>query len=79
MDYKEGPGWEPRVTKVFRKIMSSVSIGLSWMIAVATAGLYFGLAYFDGPAWQSILFFAIAGISFYFLLRFLYKTWKDEF
>ena len=79
MDEQEKPGWDPRVTKIFRKIINTSALGLSWLMAVATAGLYFKVGHFDGkPIWQPLLFYFLVAVSFWLLFRFLYKTWKDE-
>jgi len=34
-------GWDPEVTKYFRKIINTIFIGLLWLMAVLTAGLYY--------------------------------------
>ncbi|MBL0234039.1 MAG: hypothetical protein IPQ08_10260 [Chitinophagaceae bacterium] len=80
MDQQEDPGWDPRVSKLFRKIMNSVFLGLIWLLAVATAGLYFKLGYINsGNSWPAIIFYGIVAISMTALGIYLYRTWKDEF
>ena len=80
MDEQENPNWDPRVSKLFKKIINSVFLGLIWMLCVATAGLYFKLGYFNnGPSWQPILFYTIVAITMTLMGRYLYRTWKDEF
>ncbi len=80
MDEQENPGWDPRVSGLFKKILNSVFLGLIWMMAVATAGLYFKLGYFNnGPAWQPILFYTIVAITMALIGRYLYRIWKNEF
>lgn len=68
---------DPEVRKYFIKILNSFSYGLLWMLAIATAGLYFKLAIIQaGWHWYNVVFyFALAG-SLFLLLRYYYKTWK---
>lgn len=71
------PNWDPEVKNFFVKILNSIAIGLAWMIACATAGLYFELAYSNGkPVIYTILFYAIAAITLALLIWYLYKKWK---
>jgi uncharacterized membrane protein len=70
-------GWDPEVSKFFRRILNSVSLVLIWMIACATAGIYNELA-FPGksPVAYVIIFYVCAVVSLFFLLRYLIKAWK---
>jgi hypothetical protein len=71
--------WDPGVKKLFVKIINTVFLGLLWMISSATAGIYFELGYTNGkPLIYTILFYAGMLISLLFLIRYLYKTWKDD-
>ncbi|MEO7982527.1 MAG: hypothetical protein ABI688_00470 [Bacteroidota bacterium] len=71
--------WDPEVKKFFVKILNSIALGLFWMMACATAGIYFELGYTNGkPVIYTILFYAGMLISLFFLLRYLYKIWKSE-
>jgi hypothetical protein len=67
-------GWDPEVKKFFLKIINTVSYGLLWMMACATAGLYFQLGY--GRGMYTVIFYLLMAITFLLLLRFFYKTWK---
>lgn len=70
-------GMDPEVKKYFRKIIRSFSIGLLWLLVIATAGIYFKLgevAY--GFRWYNILFYFLSVVSFVFLLFYYYKLWK---
>ena len=70
-------GWDPDVKKFLVKILNSVSMGLLWLMACSTAGLYFELAYADGkPVLYTILFYAGMGLTLFLLIRYLYKKWK---
>jgi hypothetical protein len=69
-------GWDPEVKRYFRKIISSFSYGLLWMIAVLTTGIYLKLGMSgEKPLYAVILFYAGAVISLLLLLRYYYKTW----
>jgi hypothetical protein len=68
---------EPEVKHYFRKIISSFSVGLLWMLIIATAAFYFELALIDGQArWYNYLFYAVFIGSLVWLIRFYYKMWK---
>jgi hypothetical protein len=70
-------GWDPEVKKLFARILNSVSWGLIWMIACATAGIYFKLGYTAGqPVVYPIIFYSIAFITLLLLLRYLRRTWR---
>lgn len=68
---------DPDVRKYFIKILNSFVIGLLWMLAVSTFGLYFGWALFEeGSRGHNIIFYTFFGLSFLFLIRYYYKSWK---
>ncbi len=70
-------GWDPDVKKYFRKVLYSVFLGLLWLLAGATAGLYFKLAFFNGqPVINNILFYSLYTAALLVLLRWYYITWK---
>ncbi len=69
--------WDPEVKKFFVKILNSIAWGLCWMIACATAGIYFELGYISGrPVIYPVIFYALMLISLFFLIRYFYKLWK---
>jgi len=71
-------GWEPGVKKYFTKILNTVSWCLIWLIACATAGIYYQLGYIkDGIGWPNLAFFGCMLITGIFLFRYLYKNWKN--
>lgn len=75
MQMEQGMGSD--VTNFFKKILSTISYGLIWLIAAVTAGIYFKLGWRgNGPLLPVILFYTIAAISFFLLLRYFYKLWK---
>jgi len=70
--------WDPRVKQFFIKILNTIALGLSWIIAGAIAGLYFELGYTNGkPVIYTILFYIVMVSSLLLLIRYLYKIWKD--
>lgn len=72
-------GMDPEVKKYFKKIINSFFVGIFWMIAVATAGLFFNLApIYNGIKWYNILFYAVAFISLLALIWYFYKVWHKE-
>lgn len=69
-------GWDPEVKKFFLRIINTVSWGLLWLMACATAGLYFQLGY--GRGIYTVIFYVLMAASFLLLLRFFYNTWKNN-
>jgi predicted membrane channel-forming protein YqfA (hemolysin III family) len=73
-------GWDPKATRMFKKIMNSVSFTLLWMLAMATTGFYFKLAVVEETVTvKNIIFFSLFIISLLLLIRYLYNTWKNDF
>ena len=71
-------GWDPEVKHFFKKILNTISAGLLWMMGAAAAGLYFGLAIpKEHIAVSNIIFYVVLLISFGFLIRYFFKTWKS--
>ncbi len=68
-------GWDPEVTKYFRKILNTIAFGLLWLMAALTAGLYFGLAYHPYILY-TILFYTGLSISLALLIFYYYRMWK---
>ena len=68
-------GWDPEVTKFFRKIINTIAYGLLWLMAVLTAGLYFELAYHSKTVYV-VLFYTGLVISLGLLIRYYYRIWK---
>ena len=68
-------GWDPEVKKFFRKILNTIGTGLLWMMAVLTAGLYFGLAYHSNLLYITLFYIGFA-VSLGLLLRYYYHLWK---
>ena len=69
---------EPNIVQFLVKILNSIAMTLAWIIAGATAGIYYKLGYTNGkPLIYTILFYAGMLISLFFLIRYLYKIWKN--
>jgi hypothetical protein len=72
-------GWDPDIKRFFLKILNSICFGLLWLLACATAGIYYGLAYTSGkPLIDTVLFYAGMGGTLFLLLRYYYHTWKSR-
>ena len=72
-------GWDPDVKKFLLKVLNSIALGLLWMIASATAGIYYELGYRGHhPFIYTVLFYVFMLITLVLLLRYLYNTWKKE-
>jgi hypothetical protein len=71
--------WDPGVKKFFVKILNTIAVGLSWILIGAIAGIYFELGYTNGkPVIYTILFYTGMAVTLFFLIRYLYNTWKDN-
>ncbi|MES2881218.1 MAG: hypothetical protein V4676_03650 [Bacteroidota bacterium] len=72
-------GMDPAVKKYFRKIIKSFGAGLLWMMAVATAGLFFNLAIIENTMqWYNAVFYIVAFVGFVVLLFYFYKLWRRD-
>ena len=72
-------GWDPDVKKHLLKVLNSLTLGLLWMIASATAGIYYKLGYRGHHSFiYTVLFYVFMLITLVLLLRYLYNAWKKE-
>lgn len=70
-------GMDPEIKQFFRRIINTLSFGMLWLMAVATAGIYFKLAWQEGrPVVYTVLFYIVAAASLFFLLRYYYQIWR---
>ena len=75
---EDQPNWDPGVKKYFVKILTSLSYVIMWMMACATAGLYFNLGDLNmRPIIIPIIFYVIMAFTLILLIRYLYRTWKN--
>ena len=69
--------WDPEIKKYFRKVLYSITYGLMWLMACATFGIYFQLAYTNGkPFVFTALYYAGVIITMGLLIRWYYLTWR---
>lgn len=70
-------GFDPEVSKYFKKIINSFSFGFLWLFSIAIVGIYYQLAFVTkGIQWYNVLFYLCLAISLFMLLRYYYKLWK---
>lgn len=70
-------GWDDDIKVFFVKILNSVAMTLLWVLAAVTAGLYFKLALVGSTSLTGhIIFYILLAVTFYGLVRYLYRTWK---
>ncbi|MEP7253018.1 MAG: hypothetical protein ABI683_11585 [Ginsengibacter sp.] len=68
---------EPDVGSFLKKILSSISITLIWLLINSTVGIGFNYAFFEGtPTMANYIFYAWFCISFFLLLYYLLKKWN---
>jgi hypothetical protein len=73
-------GMEPEVKTFLKKIVSTIFIGIFWLILNMTFGIYFGLLFIeDRIRIGNILFYLFLIASLVLLIRFYYRTWKHKF
>lgn len=72
-------GWDPKATRMFKKIINSVALTLLWMMVMATTGFYFKLGIIEGRVTISnTIFFTVFFVTLLLLIRYLYNTWKGD-
>ena len=68
---------EPEVKAFLLRIINSLSMVLFWMMVNMTAGIFYGLAFFDNsPSATNILYWCFCLLSFVALVVYLRKKWK---
>jgi hypothetical protein len=72
-------GMEPEVRVFLKKIVSSVFLGLFWMMINMTLGIYYGLLFFDPKITVgNIIFYLFLAASLLALIWFYRRTWKTK-
>jgi hypothetical protein len=72
--------FEPEVQDFLKRVVSSLFIGLFWLIVNMTLGIYFGLGFVgESISIGNIIFYVFLLGSLSLLIRFYYKTWKKKF
>jgi membrane protein YdbS with pleckstrin-like domain len=70
-------GWDNGIKQYFRQIINTISMSLSWLLAIFTAGFYFGLANpSERPLVAVLIFYVFVLVSGFFLVRYLFRTWR---
>ncbi len=68
---------EINVRKYFKRIISSMSVSLMWMLVNSTFGIMFNFAFFDPiPTIGNYIFYGWFVLSLSALIFYLYKLWK---
>lgn len=72
-------GWDSDVSAFFIRIVNAIAVTIIWMLTASTVGLYAGLAVPGRYAtWVTVLFYALLGITFAALVRYLRKAWQKN-
>lgn len=72
--------FEPDVKDFLKRIVSSLFLGLFWLMLNMTLGIYFGLLFVDGKvSIGNMIFYVFLLGSLVLLIRFYYRTWKKKF
>jgi hypothetical protein len=79
-DMEQEQGWDPDVKQFFLKILNTLCYGLIWLIAICTAGIYYGLGSTENSKLiYVLLFYFVAVITLLLLLRYYYRLWRSNF
>lgn len=70
-------GMEPDVKNFLSKIVTSLSVGLLWLLLNSTIGIRFNFAFFENkPTIGNYIFYVWFLVSLFFLIKFYRKIWK---
>jgi hypothetical protein len=70
-------GMEPDIRNFLSKVMSSLSVGLLWLLINTTVGIGFGYAFFEKrPTAGNYIFYLWFLVSLFLLIRYYRKKWK---
>ena len=68
---------EEDVKEFLIKIVQSISMGLVWLLANMSIGIYFGFAFFEGrPSLGNYIYYTLFILSLFALINYLQKKWK---
>ena len=71
---------EPEVRNFLKKIVSSIFMGLFWLMLNSILGIYFNLLFIETKiSIGNIIFYIIFVGSLAALILFYYRTWKQKF
>lgn len=72
-------GMEPEVQQFLKRIVSTLSVAILWMLVHTLLGIRFNLAFFDkGFRWYNLLYYLFFVGSFIGLIYFFWRTWRDK-
>lgn len=70
---------ERDVSKFLKQVVQSLTAGLVWLFINMSAGIFGGWMFFlDRPTLGNYIFYVWLIASFALLLRFYYRTWKED-
>ena len=70
-------GMEPDVKNFLSKIVTSLSVGLLWLLVNSTIGIRFNFAFFENkPTIGNYIFYVWFLVSLFFLIKLYRKMWK---
>lgn len=70
-------GMEPDIKNFLSKVMSSLSMGMLWLLLNTTIGIGFNYAFFEkNPSPGNYVFYAWFIISLVLLILYFRKKWK---
>jgi hypothetical protein len=68
---------EEDVKEFLIKIVQSISMGLVWLLANMSIGIYFGFAFFEGrPSLGNYIYYAVFILTLIAIINYLRKKWK---
>ena len=71
---------EPEVKVFFKRLATSVFLGLFWLMLAMTFGIFFGFLFINERiSIGNVLFYSFFLGSMFLLIRFYIKTWKKSF
>jgi hypothetical protein len=69
-------GMEPETKAFLKKVISSIFIGVLWLMILSTFGFYFGMAFiYKKIDVFNIVFYIFFLASFLWILRYYYRKW----
>jgi len=70
---------EPEVAAFLKRILTSISLVLLWMLINSTAGIMYGYAFIEnGIKLGNIIFYIWLAISLPLLIWYIIRLWKEK-
>ena len=70
---------EPEIRDFLKTVLKTISAGMLFLIFHMTVGLYFNWAFYqENIRIGNIIYYFILAGSFFYMLFYLYKIWKDK-